>query len=164
MNTKHPLGRSVEVRSGGITGIIGSFGMTRVRPNGKRKMHKGIDYLCEVMDPVYAAHDGTISRDGFERDRGGKEHNDGYGRRIALVGPDGLETRYAHLTLEVYKRTMRVRRGDLIGFAGRTGNVGPNTPTHLHFEVRIDGEPVNPDWWLTGEGQRDGISEHSTEV
>jgi murein DD-endopeptidase MepM/ murein hydrolase activator NlpD len=131
--------------------------MTR---NHGRKKHKGVDYLCEPGDYIYAAHDGTIRLDGFQRDTNNKEENEGYGSRIWLDGKDGVQTRYAHLEMQIYKRGMFVKAGAMIGRVGKTGNAH-DTPTHVHFEVRLSGEPVNPEWWLTGEGTRQGIEAHN---
>ena len=159
MRKAHPLGLPAQVRSGGSTGLVGSFGMTR---DGGTVMHKGTDYLCDLLDPVYAAHDGTIARTGFEWNSG-QPRNVGYGKRIVLQGKDSVETRYAHLSFVVHGKGMDVHCGELIGLAGKTGNAYGG-PCHVHFEVRLGGEPVNPDWWLTGQGKRLGVEAHDLEV
>ena len=122
--------------------------------------HQGIDYVLDEGDPVYAAADGEISS--ITRD-------DGNGLMLVLKHADGIETRYAHLSkvqivshLRIDGSNVKVRnvynlvtdadhsnqtisgkvnRGQLIGFAGSTGRA---TGPHLHFEVRKDGEPVDP--------------------
>lgn len=147
--------RLAEVRAGGSTGRVGSFGMTR---SGGTKMHKGTDYLCNEGDPIYAAMDGRVGRSGEEVPPGGKEQDGrvGYGYRIyihhALAGghTQPVETRYAHLSGILAKRQDLVRAGELIGWAGRSGNVDNDCPTHLHFEVRVGGNPTDPIVWLKG--------------
>jgi murein DD-endopeptidase MepM/ murein hydrolase activator NlpD len=151
----HPLaGRSVleaghgppawPVRTGGSTGRVGSFGLTR--DNGKKR-HLGVDYLAEAGLPVYAAHDGEVTRTGEQS--GGK----GYGQRIYLRDAEAaVQTRYAHLSGQLVSRGDRVRAGALLGWVGRSGNVQDTTPTHLHFEVRLGPldrlEAVDPEEWL----------------
>jgi murein DD-endopeptidase MepM/ murein hydrolase activator NlpD len=131
------------VRYGGSTGFVGFFGLTR---DDGRKEHKGIDFLAPKGAPVYAAHDGVITRDGEQS--GGK----GYGLRLYLTAADddGTETRYAHLSGQTVRCGAKVRRGALLGWSGDSGNVDDGTPDHLHFEVRIAEAPVDPLEWLRG--------------
>jgi len=145
-------GHLAEVRAGGSTGHVGSFGMTR---NGGTKMHKGTDYLCDVGDAVFAAMDGQVFRSGESIPLGSvsQDGRKGYGYRCYIkhgVTGDGkkIETRYAHLGALLVKPDQFVRAGEVIGFAGRSGNVYRDVPTHLHFEVRINGNPVDPVQWL----------------
>ena len=65
----------------------------------------------------------------------------GYGRLVKIKHAYGIETRYAHLSKINVKVGERVSRGDRIGGMGATGRV---TGTHLHYEVRVNGNPVNP--------------------
>lgn len=172
MTTKrHPMTGDVPtpwaVRTGGSTGLVGSFGYTR---NRGVRFHKGVDFLADVWAPVYAAHEGRIERDGFERDTQGKAVNDGYGSRVVLRSA-GVETRYGHLVHQVYAAGMVVCAGELIGHVGRTGNVHTRTgsiPTHLHFEVRVytgtKFEAVNPEWWLDNTGERLGVRREDLNV
>ena len=126
------------------------------------RSHSGIDYVLEEGDPVYAAADGEISA--ITRD-------DSNGLMLTLKHADGYETRYAHLS-NVYIYTEisfegpnvkvnkvgsistdadhsdltvtgggKVYKGQLIGFAGSTGGA---TGPHLHFEVRKNGNPIDP--------------------
>lgn len=162
MNRVHPMSGDREttvwpVRTGGSTGLVGSFGWTR---DGGAKPHWGVDFIASIMEPVFAAHDGVIVRDGFQTNRNGDEVNKGYGSRIWLRKTKEVETRYAHLMSQVYKKNMDVEEGDIIGFVGVTGNA--ENP-HLHFEVRVYEEDmdeyvvVDPIWWMTGRGKRMGI-------
>ena len=151
-----------QVRMGGSSGVVGSFGYTRTDNDGRAKQHLGVDWLCEEWTPVYAAHSGVIRRAGFERNSNGSEVNEGYGSRIILTAThDRLETRYAHLALQIYKERMFVSEGALIGLVGRTGSVShhPDIPTHLHHEIRVDGEPVDPVFYYHRSGSRLGVPE-----
>ena len=131
------------VRTGGATGNVGSFGPTRVDSDGTPKMHKGVDLLADVGQPVFAAADGKVVRAGWEDER---NHLIGYGKRVTLEHVGGVETRYAHLSGINVIVGDHVREGDVVGWAGRTGNVDgdPSIPTHLHFELRVAGAPVDP--------------------
>lgn len=129
------------IRTGGVTGKVGSFGDTRVSTGGKTKMHKGVDLLAAAGQPVYAAADGTVVKAGWEDER---DPFVGYGRRITIEHPDGHETRYAHLSEIKVAVGDAVKQGEMIGLVGRTGNVEDHAPTHLHFEIRAGGTPVDP--------------------
>lgn len=98
-----------------------------------RKMHKGIDMSATSGTPVYATADGTITTVN-NRARG-------YGKLIKISHGFGYETRYAHLSRFAVNEGNRVKRGDLIGYVGSTGvSTGP----HLHYEILIYDQQVNP--------------------
>jgi murein DD-endopeptidase MepM/ murein hydrolase activator NlpD len=144
----HPLlGRTARsayellIRTGGATGRVGFYGLTRTNRDGSPKMHKGLDLLCVERQPIYAAHVGRIDRAGWENPR---DQSQGYGQRLWLVDGD-CRTCYAHLdTILVSKPGTHVEAGQLIALAGRTGNLGTGIPTHLHFEVHGLTGPVDP--------------------
>ena len=150
------------VRMGGSTGVVGYFGWTRTDPEGRPKQHFGVDLLCQFLDPIYAAHDGVIRRGGFQTDSSGQQTNRGYGSRVYLELGSTL-TVYAHLALQLYQVGMAIRAGVCIGLAGRSGNISSEweknaEPTHLHWEVKEEGRPINPLWWLYGGDEpRDGM-------
>ena len=101
---------------------------------GKRwgRMHKGVDFAGATGTPIHTTADGTVVVAGKKS---------GYGNVVYIRHDFGIETRYAHLSKIHVKQGQRVSRGDLIGAMGNTGR---STGTHLHYEVRIDGEAVNP--------------------
>ena len=84
-----------------------------------------------VGTPIYAAGDGVVTYAGW---------SSGYGRLVKIQHEFGIETRYAHQNLLRVKVGDRVSRGQRIG---DMGNSGISTGSHLHYEVRVDGEPVN---------------------
>ncbi len=117
------------------TGILLSgFGM-RVHPVLKyRRMHEGVDFRADIGTPIYATGDATVKIAG---------RRGSYGLMIVLDHGKNYETRYAHLSgfADGIRPGTEVNRGDLIGYSGDTGMTqGP----HLHYEVRLNGKPVDP--------------------
>jgi murein DD-endopeptidase MepM/ murein hydrolase activator NlpD len=112
--------------------ITSAFGM-RVHPLlGGLRLHGGVDLAAPQGSPVVATMDGIV-------DRVGSYGN--YGLLVGVEAPEGLETRFAHLSRLNVVSGQAVRRGQLLGWSGSTGlTTGP----HLHYEVRIKGKPVNP--------------------
>jgi len=108
----------------------GSFSSSYGRRWGR--MHKGVDWSCSVGTSVYASCGGTVSYAGWQN---------GFGNTIVISHGDGLKTRYAHLSKITVSSGEKVSQGERIGLSGNTGN---STGPHLHFEVLLDGEQVNP--------------------
>ena len=96
------------------------------------RLHAGSDFAGPVGTPVYATADGVVVDAGW---------SSGYGRLIKIRHANGVETRYAHLSRIRVNKGDRVSRGDRIG---DMGNSGRSTGPHLHYEIRVDGRPVNP--------------------
>ena len=109
-----------------------NFGM-RVHPVlGGFRMHKGVDLPASTGTPIHATADGVIGRaDWFG----------GYGLCVEIEHGANLETRYGHMSRIAVAEGQHVHKGDVIGFVGSTGR---STGPHLHYEVRIGGEAVNP--------------------
>lgn len=103
-------------------------------PFGRRwgRMHEGIDLAGAYGSPILASADGTVVRAGWVN---------GYGNMVELRHDFGFTTRYGHMSKIRVKAGDKVSRGDQIGDMGSTGR---STGTHLHYEVRPDGTPVNP--------------------
>lgn len=95
-------------------------------------MHPGVDIPGTVGTPVYATADGIIAR---------AERSGGYGNMVEVDHGRGIATRYGHLSRILVAANTRVARGQLVGLMGSTGR---STGSHLHYEVRIDGQAVNP--------------------
>ncbi|HEY8394454.1 MAG TPA: peptidoglycan DD-metalloendopeptidase family protein [Thermaerobacter sp.] len=120
--------------------ITSGFGM-RVHPiTGERRMHTGIDIDGEgppdpdpaTWDKVVAAEDGIVVV---------STYMSGYGNTIVIAHDDTLSTLYGHLSERYVSAGQAVKRGQTIGQVGTTGS---STGTHLHFEVRVNGRPVDP--------------------
>lgn len=110
----------------------GEFGARR---NGGRT-HKGLDILAKIGTPVRAVRSGRV----FIGDV-----PDGIGKYVKIIHSDSLVTRYGHLSKINVRRGRKVRQGDIIGEAGKTGNANHRLiRPHIHFEVRKKGKPVNP--------------------
>ncbi len=113
--------------------LSSGFG-TRMDPILKvPKKHNGIDFSLPKGTPVYATGDGVVkfTRSSFT----------GYGKQIEIDHGYGYITKYAHLNEFVVKTGQKIKRGELIAYSG---NSGKSTAPHLHYEVKIDGKPVNP--------------------
>ncbi len=114
--------------------LTSSFGMRRHPILGFTRMHHGVDFAAPRGTPVYAAADGEVVEARSLR---------GYGRTVRLRHAGGAETLYAHLSRFTpgLRPGRRVRQGEVIGQVGSTGlSTGP----HLHYEVHLAGEPVDP--------------------
>ena len=99
-------------------------------------MHTGIDFRGDVGEPVHATAAGTVDIAGW---------NGGYGKMVEIDHGNGLATRYAHLSEIDVGVGDKVRIGQVVGLIGTTGR---STGPHLHYETRVNGEPVNPQKFL----------------
>ena len=100
--------------------------------NGGSAMHAGVDMAGAQGEPIYAAASGTVLQAG---------RSGGYGNLVELSHGKGIDTRYGHLSAILVRPGDQITQGQLIG---RMGSTGRSTGTHLHYEVRIDGQAVNP--------------------
>ena len=98
-----------------------------------REYHTGIDIALPTGTPILATHDGVITSAVWS--------NTGYGNNITITGGNGISTRYAHMDRIDVSQGQAVRMGDVIGTVGDTGR---STGPHLHFEVWVLGERMNP--------------------
>lgn len=97
-----------------------------------REYHRGVDIAAPYGTPVMAADSGTVTFRGW---------SGGYGRLIIIEHGNGYSTYYAHLSSYSVKLGQAVKKGAVIG---RVGSSGRSTGPHTHFEIRKNGEPVNP--------------------
>lgn len=112
---------------------ISSYYGYRTDPfRGRRKNHKGLDIRGPVGTPIYATADGFVKI---------SKWYGSYGKFIEIDHGNGITTRYGHMSSLNVPANIRVKKGDIIGLMGSTGR---STGSHLHYEVRIAGEPVNP--------------------
>ena len=97
------------------------------------KQHMGLDIRIKTGDTIRAAFDGRVRISRYERR--------GYGHYLVIRHPNGLETVYGHLSKKLVEENDIVHAGDPIALGGNTGR---STGSHLHFETRILGNPINP--------------------
>jgi murein DD-endopeptidase MepM/ murein hydrolase activator NlpD len=114
--------------------LTSGFGMRKHPTLGYNKMHRGVDFGAATGTPIYAASDGVIEKIGT---------NGGYGNYIRIRHNTEYSTAYAHMNgfTKGLGQGDRVRQGDIIGYVGSTGR---STGPHLHYEVLVAGEQVNP--------------------
>ncbi len=123
-------------------GALTSFFGGRSDPlTGEPAYHSGIDISAEKGRPVYATADGVVQSAGYTGD---------YGNLIVLKHAFGLSTRYGHLSAYHVKPGDAVKRGDLIGYIGSTGR---STGSHLHYEILVNGQLINPLQLLTSQAR-----------
>ncbi|MEM7212767.1 MAG: DUF5930 domain-containing protein [Pseudomonadota bacterium] len=112
------------------------FGPRRDPLRRTYRMHNGMDFAAPRGTPIYASGEGVVSFSGRQS---------GYGIVVKIRHAFGFETVYAHLSKSRVKVGQRVQRGERIADMGSTGR---STGSHLHYEIRIDGKPVNPNKFI----------------
>lgn len=142
--TSDAIGASLRTRGGPVTagkpcgsrpvpgGIGSGFGYRTHPVTGQRRMHTGVDMHASQGDPIHACRAGVVVMAGW---------NGGYGNCVVIDHGDGMATLYGHQSRIAVHEGELVHTGQVIGYVGSTGmSTGP----HLHFEVRINGNPVDP--------------------
>lgn len=112
--------------------ISSQFGYRSSPFTMQREFHKGLDISAPTGTPIYAPAKGKVTFSG---------RDGGYGIALNLDHGTGIMTRYAHLHSLAVKNGQNVTRGQLVAYVG---NSGRSTGPHLHYEVRLNGVPVNP--------------------
>ncbi len=112
--------------------VTSPFGMRMHPIFHVMKMHTGVDLHAGMGESIHAAANGTVV---YADWRGG------YGKCVIVDHGGGLATLYAHQSQILVKVGQKVKRGQVIG---KVGSTGYSTGPHLHFEVRVNGSPVNP--------------------
>jgi len=108
------------------------FGWRQSPSSGETRLHKGVDYSGQRGEPILALADGIVSFSGSVH---------AYGNMVELVHADGLSTRYAHNESNTVSVGQRVEQGQIIA---RLGSTGRSTGPHVHLEVHLNGEAVDP--------------------
>jgi murein DD-endopeptidase MepM/ murein hydrolase activator NlpD len=109
----------------------------RISPfTGRREFHKGFDIANRKGSPIVATADGVVSYAGSKGL---------FGNFISIDHGHGMVTRYGHLDKILVKRGTAIKRGDTIALMG---NSGRSTGPHLHYEVHLNGIPVNPEKYI----------------
>jgi murein DD-endopeptidase MepM/ murein hydrolase activator NlpD len=117
--------------------LIGSFGPRQDPFSGEgQEIHKGVDISGEVGTPIHVTADGIVRF---------ADMMSGYGRLVVIDHGGGVETWYGHMSKTYVHAGQEIRRGELLGAVGMSGRV---TAPHLHYEVHVNGRPVNPYQYL----------------
>lgn len=112
--------------------ISSTFGWRRHPLTGRNTLHEGIDFPAPRGTPIYAASGGVVTE---------ARYVPGYGKMVEINHGNGLSTRYAHASSLITKLGDVVEKGQLIA---RVGSTGQSTGAHLHFEVRMAGQALDP--------------------
>ena len=120
------------VAADGFIWPLPSFNVSSYFGPRRGRLHAGIDLRAPQGTPIRAAADGRVAFAG---------HSGGYGRMVVIDHGRGVETVYAHNSRNLVQRGQRVKKGEIIGRVGRSGNA---TGNHVHFEFRRNGRPLDP--------------------
>lgn len=121
-------------------GLVSSgFGYRTSPFTGERQMHEGLDISSVEGSQVLVTADGVVVRD---------DRDVTLGKNIEIDHGNGVTTRYAHNSRVLVRLGQKVKRGDPIATVGSTGK---STGPHLHYEVRVNGIPVNPKDYIVEE-------------
>jgi murein DD-endopeptidase MepM/ murein hydrolase activator NlpD len=112
--------------------VTSHFGVRTSPFSGIQKFHEGMDIAAQTGTPVMAPADGVVVKAGF---------GTGYGNLVEISHGYGMKTLFAHNSRLNVKAGQRVRRGDIVAYVGDSGS---STGPHLHYEVKVNGLPVNP--------------------
>ena len=109
----------------------------RIDPfNGSKAFHEGLDFSANAGAPIFAAAGGIVSA---------AETMPDYGKIVIVSHGSGLETRYAHTSKILVKVGDRVEKGQVVALVGNTGR---STGPHLHYEIRLNGNALDPRKYL----------------
>ncbi len=108
------------------------FGKRRSPFTGRMVMHEGLDIAANVGTPIIATADGVVAR---------VEYSASYGKMLTIDHGYGYRTVFAHNSKIMVKAGQRIKRGDLIA---KVGNTGRSTGSHLHYELLLNGVPIDP--------------------
>lgn len=109
-----------------------NYGWRRHPITGRHKLHEGMDFSAPIGTPILAASGGIVTQ---------ARYVTGYGKLVEISHGDGLVTRYAHASSMLVNPGDVVEKGQLIA---RVGVTGQTTGAHLHFEVRLENQPLDP--------------------
>jgi murein DD-endopeptidase MepM/ murein hydrolase activator NlpD len=120
--------------------LLGAFGSRSDPFTGEQAFHKGVDIVAPTGAPIRAAADGVVTQ---------AEYAGTYGRLVVIDHGGRVLTYYAHLSRIDVIAGQEIRRGEIVGALGASGRA---KAPHLHYEVRLGGNPVNPYTFLARSG------------
>ena len=112
--------------------LSSSYGRRPDPFDGSTDFHQGLDIVADRGTPVRATANGTVGSAGYSGN---------YGNQVLVDHGFGIGTRFGHLSKVVVHAGQSVRRGEIIGYVGATGRA---TSAHLHYEILLNGQPINP--------------------
>lgn len=108
------------------------FGMRKSPFTGRRVMHEGLDIAANIGTPIIATADGIVAR---------VKYSPSYGKMLIIDHGYGYRTIFGHTSKILVKAGQQIKRGDIVA---KVGNTGRSTGSHLHYELRLNGVPINP--------------------
>ncbi len=112
--------------------LTSGFGNRRDPFTGQPDFHTGLDISAQYGTPIRATADGRVESAGYSGN---------YGNAVVVSHGYGISTRFGHLSRFASRVGQRVKRGEVIGYVGATGRA---TSSHLHYEILMNGQPINP--------------------
>lgn len=112
--------------------LSSGFGNRKDPFNGSADFHPGLDIAADKGTPVRATADGTVKSAGY---------NGNYGNAVLIDHGFSISTRFGHLSRFAVRPGQEIRRGEVLGYVGSTGRA---TAAHLHYEILLNGQPINP--------------------
>jgi murein DD-endopeptidase MepM/ murein hydrolase activator NlpD len=131
--------------------LSSSFGWRRHPITGRHVMHEGLDFAAPKGTPIHAASGGVVTE---------ARYVSGYGKMVEINHGNGIVTRYAHASSINVKLGDLVEKGQMIA---RVGSTGRSTGSHLHFEVRMAGHPLDPTLFLPSQETADRLVADASE-
>jgi murein DD-endopeptidase MepM/ murein hydrolase activator NlpD len=122
--------------------LLSGFGPRKHPIYKDLRMHTGIDFAGPTGTPIYATGNGAVIEAGYTNGYGG------YGICCLIDHDFDYKTLYAHMSKIVVRKKQKIKRGDLIGYIGSTGDA---TGPHLHYEVWFNDKKVNPVYYFFGD-------------
>ncbi len=121
-----PLGKPIKAT------ISSAFGGRQDPINGRRAFHEGVDFQARTGEKVFVTGNGRVVSSSYSPD---------YGENVIISHGKGYETMYAHLSKRLVQVGDKISSGEVVGLVG---NSGRSTGSHLHYEIRYLGAPINP--------------------
>jgi len=112
--------------------LSSGYGSRKDPFDGSADFHPGLDIAANRGTPVRATADGTVSTAGY---------NGNYGNSVLVEHGFSISTRFGHMSRLAVREGQQIRRGDVVGYVGSTGRA---TGAHLHYEILVNGSPINP--------------------